>query len=190
MVNYLTKALVLTSVATLGWGTAFAENNTVKKMQTKVYDLMDKDITTIRFEKGSTNLTENEKNSLKAVVQAVRDDSDIEKVIVASWADENLPKSTDTKLSKEAKDLADKRNDNIKKVLKDLGAKDVETHSMAEQPTWIGKTFGTEDAQIKESLAGKNVKETEPKNIANVLENRGGASKAVVIVKRTSSYSH
>ncbi|MGE0171893.1 MAG: hypothetical protein AB7T49_03875 [Oligoflexales bacterium] len=188
MIKHFSKALLWTWIAVVGSGNAFAE--TVRKLETKAYDLMDKDITAIKFEKGNTQLSESEKASLKSVVEAVRGDSDIDKIIVASWSDESLPKNQKVDLSKTSRDLAEKRGEQVKTVLKDLGARDVEIYSMAKQPSWIGKTFGSEEAKVKESMEGKKVEDREPKTIAQVLEEKGGPSKAVIIVKRESSISH
>ncbi|MGE0173977.1 MAG: OmpA family protein [Oligoflexales bacterium] len=181
----LNKMAIVTSLLA---GTSYAAG--LETVQQKVYDLMDKDISSITFSKGDASLSASEKTSLRSVVNAVRDDDNIDKIIVATWADEQLPTNRKIELSKSAKDLAEKRGDNVKDVLKELGASDVEIHSMAEQPLWIEKVFGTDDAQVKDSLAGKKVDDREPRKIAEILADKGGASKAVVIVKRKNSYAH
>src|SRR5690606_17748749 len=123
--------------------------------KTGVYDLLDKDITTVRFESGSAELSESARSDLRSLVQSVRDDSKVEKVIVASWADKLLPSHSDAKLTEQDRNLANKRSENVEKALKDLGAKDVETYSMAEHPNWIQKTFATDEAEIKGAMNGK-----------------------------------
>jgi hypothetical protein len=42
----------------------------------------------------------------------------VDEVIVLSWADQNYPSKEVSKLSKEQRNLADQRNDNVKENLK------------------------------------------------------------------------
>jgi len=147
------------------------------------YELAEGDITTVSFNKGSTKLTDAEKNSLRTAYQSVVSDTKVERVIIAAWADQPMP-GNEKKLSKKQVDLADKRADAIKAVLKDMGNKNIDTYNMAKDASWIGKVFETQNAEIKEAMKGKPADDANANRIAQLLETKGGVSKAVVIVKR------
>lgn len=158
--------------------------------ETKLYDLMDKDINSVSFAKGGFALSENETRSLRAVYKSVLRDDSVKKVIVAAWADREGIRAGE-KLSDADVALADKRTDAVKKVLTEVGAKNFELHNMAQDATWIAKTFKTRDAAVKEAMKKGNAKEkdTEVNAIVRLLEEKGGAGKAVVIVARSNSFS-
>ena len=165
---------------------AFAETTPkeiAEKVQAKVYELLDKNISTITFTEGSSNLSDTEQSSLKALVTAAKANGIVDKFVVASWSDQEYPTGKDAKLSSKQRDLADKRNDAIKRVLKAADANDVDTFTMAERPTWIGKTFNTEDAQIKGAGKANDMEEAQVTSIGRRLRDKGGPGKSVVVVK-------
>lgn len=90
-------------------------------------------------------------------------------------------------LSDKDKKLADERSKNVKKVLSEFGAKDIDTYSMAEHPSWIAKAFSTDEAEIKASTRGKKVEDRTSANIAKTLKTKGGPSTVVISVKRELS---
>jgi outer membrane protein OmpA-like peptidoglycan-associated protein len=146
------------------------------------YELSENDITTISFAKGSSTLTETEKSGLRSAYQVLVNDPSVERVIVAAWSDQPLPRHK--KLSRKQVSLAEKRADHVKFVLKDIGDKNIDTYNMAKEASWIGKVFETQNAEIKGALQGKPADDAYANRIAQLLESKGGVSKAVVIVKR------
>jgi hypothetical protein len=172
----------------LGLGNApvFADTagKAVQDLKTKAYDLLDKDVTTIKFGNGVSTLTANERGQLKAVVDAVRDDTKVDRVIVAAWADEELPSGKDAQLSQAARDLADLRAKNVKAVLGELGVDKVDVYSMADQPGWIAKAFNTNEAQVKGEGKVADANDEAAAKLGKLLRDKGGPSTAVVVVKR------
>jgi hypothetical protein len=154
----------------------------VENLKQETYDLVDKDITSVSFSKGSHKLSKSDLSTIRAMYKAVLSDSTVEKVIVAAWADDKMPSGT--KLSDAQVDLAEKRADAIKDVLKKMGNKNVDTYNMAKDATWIGKVFETQNAEIKEAMKGTPADDANANRIAELLESKGGVSKAVVIIKR------
>jgi hypothetical protein len=154
----------------------------VENLRQEVYDLVDKDITAVSFSKGSHKLSKSDASSLRAMYKAVLTDDTVDKVIIAAWADDKMP--TGGKLSDAQVDLAEKRADAIEDLLKKMGNKNIDTYNMAKDATWIGKVFETQNAEIKEALKGKPADDANANRIAQLLESKGGVSKAVVIIKR------
>lgn len=154
----------------------------VENLKQETYDLVDKDITSVSFSKGSHKLSKSDLSTIRAMYKAVLSDNTVEKVIVAAWADDKMPSGT--KLSDAQVDLAEKRADAIKDVLKKMGNKNVDTYNMAKDATWIGKVFETQNAEIKEAMKGNPADDANANRIAQLLESKGGVSKAVVIIKR------
>jgi len=101
---------------------------------------------------------------------------------VAAWADDKMPSGG--KLSDAQVDLAEKRADAIEDMLEKMGNKNIDTYNMAKDATWIGKDFETQNAEVKEALKGKPADDANANRIAQLLESKGGVSKAVVIIKR------
>jgi hypothetical protein len=161
--------------------------NAVEDLKTAAYDLVDKDITSISFAKGSYKLSKAEVSSLRAVYKAVQSDSTVDKVIVAAWGDDKMPSGD--KLSDAQVDLAGKRAEAIENVLEKMGNKNIDTYNMAKDASWIGKVFETQNAEIKEAMKGNPADDASANRIAQLLESKGGVSKAVVIVKRKTPAS-
>jgi outer membrane protein OmpA-like peptidoglycan-associated protein len=154
----------------------------VQDLKTAGYDLVDKDVTAISFSKGSHKLSKSDVSTLNAMYKAVLSDNTVDKVIVAAWADEKMPAGG--KLSDAQVDLAEKRADAIEDALEKMGNKDVDTYNMAKDASWIGKVFETQNAEIKEAVKGQPSDDANANRIAQLLESKGGVSKAVVIIKR------
>lgn len=187
----------LLATTTLAFGAAADKAKTVEDpraakviedAETKLYDLMDKDINSVSFAKGGFALSDNEQRSLRAIYKSVLRDDRVRKVIIAAWADREGIR-TGEKLSDADLSLADKRAQAIKKVLSEVGATTFELHNMAEDATWIAKTFKTQDAAVKEALKKGSSPDAEANAVARLLEDKGGSGRAVVIVEREHSFS-
>jgi uncharacterized protein YjbJ (UPF0337 family) len=154
----------------------------VENLKTEAYDLVDKDITSVSFNKGSATLSKSEASSLRAMYKAVLKDNTVDKVIVAAWADEPMPNGG--KLSDAQVEIAEKRAEAIENLLEKMGNKNIDTYNMAKDATWIGKVFETQNAEVKEAARGNTTDDPNANRIGQLLESKGGVSKAVVIVKR------
>jgi len=186
----LTATFLAVAVSTVGSiGFAQESSDVVEKVQTEIYDILDKDLTTVKFEKGSSTLSDTERRTLRAMVTAVRDDTKIENIIVAAWSDSDFPSKEGTKLGAAEKKLADQRAEIVKSVLTELGVSNIKVYSMAEHPGWIAKTFRTDEAKVKLSLNGKHVEDRKAEVVAQTLQSEGGPSSVVVLVKRATSVS-
>jgi hypothetical protein len=139
-------------------------------------------MTTINFDEKSAELSGGEKTTLRSVVNAVRKDDKVQKVIVAAWSDRQLPNNNDAKLPEADQELAKQRMDAVAKALTEMGVGEVETYNMAENPNWMSDVFNTKDAQVKD-VVRKDKKADETANVIGAkINEKGGPSKAVVIV--------
>jgi hypothetical protein len=162
-------------------------SKTIEDAETKLYDLMDKDVNSVSFVKGGFALSDSEQRSLRAVYKSVLMDDSVKTVIIAAWADHQGVQAGE-KLSDAQISLAEKRAEAVKKALAGAGAKSFALHNMAKDATWISKTFKTEDAAVKDALKKGSSKNPEANSVARLLEDKGGAGKAVVIVEREHSF--
>ncbi len=183
----LATGLTLSAASVLADG---AQPSTIEKIQTKVYELLDKDMTAIKFAKGSDALTDSERQTIRAFVTAAKNNGKVDKFIVATWSDQEMPKG-DAKLNEKQKNLADDRSHAVKQALKEAGAADVEGFSMAERANWIQKTFNTEGAQLKGAGKAKDAEDQVVVQIGDRLRSKGGPGSAVIVAKYdVSNASH
>lgn len=188
--KYLKSAFVVVAVLALNSACFAQEGSKVsEKTKTETYDILDKDLTTIKFDKGSTMLSDTERSTLRAMIIAALNDSEIKNVVVAAWSDSSYPAKNGVKLNDSERKLADQRGKNVKAVFIELGVPNTKVYSMAEHPSWITKAFHTEEAETKLSVNGKHVEDQKAEAIAQILETKGGPSTVVVIVQGTISKS-
>lgn len=188
MKSSIASILLVTSLGALTAGVASADtsvSSAVQDIKTEVYELLGKDTAIVTFEPGSSILSESERKNLAAVVSAVRNDANISLAIVAAWADKEYPATKGQQLGKAERQLAEARVAIVKEALDNLGVKTIETHSMAEQPSWIGKLLNTEDTKVKGEGKVKDANDQLTAEIGRILRDKGGPGKAVVIVRRT-----
>ena len=157
----------------------------VQDVKTRFYEIFGKDTVTVAFVSGSSVLSENERKNLMAAVAALRNDSRLSSAIVAAWSDKEYPATKGQHLSKSDNHLADARNSVIKKSLSSLGVKSIETHTMAQHPSWIGKLFNTDDAKMKGEGVVNDSHDQLINEMGQVLRDKGGPGKAVVILRRS-----
>ena len=101
-----------------------------------------------------------------------------------AWADREYPQKKGKDLSKGERDLAVARADHVAKVLKGFGVSKIEMHSMAEHPSWIAKTFNTDDAKLKGEGKTNALDDAAIERIGRQIRLKGGPSTAVVMVRR------
>jgi len=146
-----------------------------------IYQILDKDMVKVTFDANSSVLNDSSMKALADFVKATKDESKVERYLVAAWADQETPDKG--MLSKVQRELAVNRSNHIKKALETSGAAKIDTFEMTKQPNWIQKAFSTETAEIK----GKGVSLTDNdklmKNIGLRLRQSGGPRTVVVIAK-------
>ena len=185
--------LALTVVAMLGSAApriALGQANlpsTLQDLKIKTDQILAKDTLTVSFAPGSSELTESERNNLSAAITAVKNSATISSAVVAGWADRQYPEVKDQVLEKSERKLAETRVTNVKNALIDFGVTKVETHSMAEHPTWLGKLLNTKDTMLKGEGKIKSEKDEQTAMIGKILRENGGPSKVVVVIRRQGS---
>lgn len=158
--------------------------STMEKVRTAIYDVLDTDTVALGFSKGAATVDEGMKQKVRALLQAVKKNAQVDKIFLASWADQKLPADSKQDLTEAEQDLAAQRAENLEKFLDAEGYDDVDVLNMARQASWMGKTLGTDDAQVKESMKGHAVSDGDMRALAKKLESKGGAGKLVVAVVR------
>ncbi len=107
----------------------------------------------IKFNKNSTKLTQDSKNSIRNLMKLNKmDKNDLDQVIVLAWADQDYPSEKKDTLSPKQVDLAKRRTESISKFVKSIRNVTVEMHSMAQQPSAVSEWLNTQDSKIKNSL--------------------------------------
>lgn len=146
-----------------------------------VYQILDKDLIKISFKEGSAELTNESLTALADFTKATRNESKIDRYIVASWSDRNYPIRGE--VSKDQRKLAELRADHIKGALAGAGAANVDTFEMTKRPNWIQRAFSTETAEIKDKGINLTANQRLLKEIGKRLRDEGGPSTAVVVAK-------
>ena len=88
---FLATRIILATGLTLSAASVLAEGSkpsTIEKIQTKVYELLDKDMNAIKFAKDSDALSDSERQSIRAFVTAAKSNGKVDKFIVATWSDQ------------------------------------------------------------------------------------------------------
>lgn len=165
-----------------GTTTGVGETGTDQMARTNVE--MGRDYTVVTFERGSDQLTENEKSNIRSVVEKAKALGEIENVRIVAWSDKQLPSGRE-ELSKADRDLAKARIDNIENfVKKDLGMRGVKSYSMAEHKNFIARAFNAAEEELR-SIFGRRGAETDvSQEEMKVIKEKGGPMKAVVILQR------
>jgi hypothetical protein len=138
--------------------------------------------TEIQFEPGSSILTISAAEILRNTILTSNSEGRLDKVIVMSWSDEELPDSGSKGLSKVQRDLAKERGRSIERFVKKVKAVDVDTYSMAEKSSVFSKLFNTQDNRLKKTLIAAGLPTTADRQ-QNRLQYPSKASHAVVMIK-------
>lgn len=191
--------MAMTTLATLAFGSSVLKaENVVKEakeaVQQTIYDISDKDTTTVNFEKGSAVLSESAATELKTTLAAGRSDAGLKEVIIATYADKVYPRDAKDSLSKADRDLAKNRGEAIKKKLEEFGGKSVKIYNMAEKANWFERKLVTTDAQVKNE-AGKSPEKQDSEDaffqaLGKRLTSIGGPGKAVVVMRYDNALAH
>jgi len=182
---------------------AVAEESTMDKVERKTgeavtdvqaaaYDIADKTDLVISFDAKSSALSDAAKRDLEAFVKSLDVSTKTLKLVIAGWSDHLYPVEKSAKLTNADERLATARVKSVASHLKSLRTFDSsETFNMAKRAGIFDRIFQTDDAKIKEELAGERGKDFESSYVASVLKDKGKASTAVVLVyNREKMFSH
>ena len=138
----------------------------------------------ISFNKGSDQLTEMEKNSLRSLMETAKLAGAIDRVHVIGWSDKAFPMGrTAADLPKVDRDLAKARIDKIEDFLESqLDISGVKTYSMAEKANWFARAFNTDEAELKSMFSQKGDVDVKPEEF-KMIKDKGGPMKAVILVQ-------
>ncbi len=116
----------------------------------------------VSFEKGSSELTDESKQRLSQLLSQANNRGKIDEIKVVSWADLAYPSESRGKLSKDQRNLASNRSNEVQKYVKDQadGYVDVDTYNMAERPNTFEKWFNTSDNKVKKALEESGIPTT------------------------------
>lgn len=170
-----------TSGATTGAGAAMASEPATTMRQIK----RGQDYATIEFKKGSSDITESSKKSLKSMIDAARSRGEIDQLHVAVFADKAFPAGANAKDLPDAdRTLVQNRIDAIDKYVKDgLNVSGIESYNMAERSNWFARAFDTKDAELKSLFSQQGAPaDVDPQELS-VVKKEGGPSKAVVLLE-------
>jgi hypothetical protein len=130
----------------------------------------------VSFAKGSFVLTEGARESLKQMTDQAKGTGTVTEIKILAWSDADYPADSKLKLSKEDRELADKRINSIRDYVKqELAIKNVKTYNMAVRPNAFATVFNTSDARTKKIFENAGV------TSANGPSLNGNASHAVVM---------
>lgn len=135
-------------------------------------------VTELVFRKGKNQLSPDAHTQLSKVLDQARAHGQIQDVKVITWADAEYPSANTKALSAGQVKLATRRNDEIKRFIKNLDrAVNVTTYNMAERPGAVSELFGTSNAHIKKSLEVAGIPNTD-----TTVKLPAKASKSIVMV--------
>ena len=110
------------------------------------------DFIEIKFPVGSSKLQDSDKQSLSSLLEASNQQGEIDEVHVLSWSDQEFPSEKSQGLTKGQRELAERRNFEVKSYLKQVKNMDVDTHNMAERSGTFAMLVDTSDKRLKDSL--------------------------------------
>lgn len=181
--SHVLKGLVVVSGfvgATSGYSQTVVETGEMR-IEDRVYQILDKDMLKVTFEKSSEVLSDSALTSLADFVKATKDESRVERYLVATWADKDYPAKGE--LTEHERKLALGRSARIKHALEAAGATKVDTFEMTKHPNWIQRAFSTETAEIKGKGLSVTQREKLLKQIGKRLRDHGGPGTAVIVAK-------
>lgn len=174
---------VFTLVITTGAVANEHDSSLTEKAMTSAFDAMDKDFVVVDFASGQVVLTELQKEKLKALVNSSDVDKQRLQVIVSAWSDKSFPVENAADQTGNDRQLAQQRLDVIRSfLLTNNSDLTIDSHNMAKRTGVIGRLFNTQDAKLKESVAGQPVSDPNMAKAAEVLRDNGGPSRAVVML--------
>lgn len=107
----------------------------------------------VEFKAKKANLSPLSKSTVNKLIHLSKDGDRISQVYILSWGDEEYPSENLKKLSQEQIQLAERRNQVLKKYIeKTAHLNQVYSFNMAEQPSTFAKWMNTTDSELKKTL--------------------------------------
>lgn len=185
----LLGSLVLTLLGT----SAVSAEKTVDKaaVTTKelMYSVIDKSDYAISFKRGSAVVDQSSQNSLKALLQSLKGEMTGAEVVIGSWSDKEFPLNSEVKLTNDDAKLATARAENVEKLVKKLGVNNtVQVINFGEQNTLLSQLFkfGSDAPEVKDAIQNGATDSRKVAAVAKKMQDMGGASKVVLLVRRES----
>jgi len=170
---------------------AFTQEKTIDKAATEakklMYQIVDKSDYTVNFKKGSSAVDQSSANSIKALLESLKDQLTGATIVVGAWSDRDFPLDQKVKLSAADGKLASSRADAVANYIKKLGVTtDVEKVNFAEQNTLFSKFFslGSDAPEIKDAIQNGVSDSQKVAAVAKTMRDQGGAGKAVIVVRK------
>ncbi len=136
--------------------------------------------TTLDFETGKAELSVSAKNQLNNLVKQAQNEGGSISLQLAAWSDNPAP-AKGKELSKDDRNLADKRVSAVKMYLEDnLKVRDIETYNMAKRANWISRAFKADDAEMKTEVVQSGDRQLSKEEF-QVFKDQGKASSVGVI---------
>ncbi|MCX6117609.1 MAG: hypothetical protein NT027_08715 [Proteobacteria bacterium] len=179
-------AFLLTLSADLGH--AQTVSSYLDKLKNRVEYAIEHDTHIIQFSKGSSAISTSELQKLQDYIGFARQNTCVKQIVLASWSDSNYPIKNGESLDADSQKLANERGQATKLALEKMGINDVESHSMAVHPSWISNLFNTNDSVLKGETTVSSRSDEVIANAGKLLQNAGGPSKVVVLVKTHVKY--
>ena len=183
----LISSLGAVSAVTAGVVIAAEPAGMTESAQRKVYEITGKDVATIKFDVGSSMLTAYDQSELRAMYHAVRDNARVREIVIAAYSDLPYPSGPNASQPATSRRLAEKRANEVKKFMAELGAKSIRVVNMAHKANWFERTFDTKDALIKSEAAEKPTKATADdlfyEALGAHLQGAAGPSDVVVVIR-------
>lgn len=117
-------------------------------------------VSTIRFNKGSRDLSSGARAELEKAINLAKQSGAIDDVTVAVWSDEEYPAKNE-KLPNSQVKLANERGDAIENYLDEkLDVDDVKVHNMAKRPSTFDTFIRRADTKLKQKLESEGLAPT------------------------------
>lgn len=140
----------------------------------------------IEFAPGQHELTADQKQQIMSFVQGANQIQGDLNIGIAAWSDQPFPATRKQDLSKNQKDLAKKRLEQVENYVEDVAdfKGDVDTYNMAERANWLARVFETEGAEIKSifSKQDETVSDDVLREKYQTYKRHGDARKVVLVL--------
>ncbi len=180
----LGSGLALVMIAGQSQVRAEQEPPIMGETMTPIFGAVDKEFVVVDFAPGQVVLTELQKEKLRALVAArAEDEKQRAQVVVSAWSDKSLPADGAADQSMDDREIAQQRLEAIRNFLLTTNSTlVVDSHNMAKRAGIVGRIFNTQDAKLKDSVAGQPVADANIAKAAMVIKDNGGPSRAIVML--------
>jgi hypothetical protein len=116
-------------------------------------DLGAQEVAEVHFARGSNRISKSELKKLNAALAKAQTSGKVDEIKIVSWADREFPSFNGGSLPKPDQDLAERRNESIRKTLENkMKGVGMDKYNMAVYPSGVSRLFKTSDFRVKRSL--------------------------------------